>query len=694
VAHISPVSFANDALRHALVPLLEIKDSDIRISVLEQGRDAVDRGIHAGGAFSAVVPLVALYYSGFFSCDVENPTRAGQDLFVLSKGHAVAPLASIYVDLGYVDRDVLKNSRSVESILNGHPGPLLPGVLISTGPEGHGMPVAQGFAIAGKMAPVFDVFCLTGDGELQAGMIWEAVMYAGAKGLDNLCVIVDKNEGQLDNPKALLFPLPAVDRRFESFGWRAFNVDGKGYEGILEALRRFKADPRDGRPTVIVSATVKGWGAFSSFLCGHKVELPPEIVAQELELQHARREARVVQFLELLSKWEGTREGREACSHIREAAEGMNLRIDAEAGRVQRVEPPVKLARAAARLRRIPYQADELPKIQKGKEYPASWVITEAMRVFARSRRVASVDADLSTTSGLEAGVGWVDVGKALNVGVAESNMMCVGEAFAVLGYNTWVSTFCPFFDWRVLRRIAINFQERMEVIQSGGWLSEGHNLDMTFLATAPDLETRTNGATHMGNDDSLLFGQLGHLKIVTLCCPNQLLGFLRWVMEGGRGLLYARILRAPARALYDGDFSFEYGKGYWLAKKPGDRAYLVSSGRGVHEALQAVALLEAKGMPVGLIDMPSVDETLIGELYESGRSIYVAEQNNGYLVDSFRKVLWRKYGTVLPGRISGINTLDSNGRPQYIHSATYGQLLHRFGLSPELLAERIAREV
>ena len=78
---------------------------------------------------------------------------------------------------------------------------------------------------------------------------------------------------------------------------------------------------------------------------------------------------------------------------------------------------------------------------------------------------MVSIDADLATTSGLEAGVAAVDQNRALNVGVAEANMMNIGEAYAALGYNAWVSTFCPFFDWKVLRRIAVGYQERLEAI-------------------------------------------------------------------------------------------------------------------------------------------------------------------------------------------------------------------------------------
>jgi transketolase len=167
---IRPPAASQDYLvRQGILKLLAIKDSDVRLLSLEQCRDAVDKSLHAGGAFSATIPLVTLYYGGFMDIDVVDPTRRGQDLFTLSKGHAVAALASIYAELGFFDRSVLRNSRSYDSILNGHPGPILPGVHQATGPMGQGFSVAQGFAIAGKSSPKFDSYCLTGDGELQEG---------------------------------------------------------------------------------------------------------------------------------------------------------------------------------------------------------------------------------------------------------------------------------------------------------------------------------------------------------------------------------------------------------------------------------------------------------------------------------------------------------------------------------------------
>ena len=187
---------------------------------------------------------------------------------------------------------------------------------------------------------------------------------------------------------------------------------------------------------------------------------------------------------------------------------------------------------------------------------------------------MVSIDADLGTTSGLESGVAHVDQKRALNVGVAEANMMSMGEAFAALGCNTWVSTFCPFFNWQVLRRISVGHQERLEAIAApDGWLSHGHGLDLTFLATGPDFETRTNGATHMGNDDITIFDGSAHLKIIKRDCPGQLLEIMKWIMEGNRGLMYVRVMRTASAVLYDEGFRFEFGRAYTLREGPDDAA-------------------------------------------------------------------------------------------------------------------------
>ncbi len=679
--------------RRGVIKLLEIKDSDIRIMTLKQCRDAVDRGIHIGGAFSAVIPLVSLFYGSVMQLNITDPTEPGQDMFVLSKGHVVAPMASIYADLGYFDRSVLNNSRSEESILNGHPGPILPGVHISTGPLGQGMGVAQGFALVGKKSPNFDVFCLTGDGEFQEGPIWETAMFASHKKLDNLCVLIDKNSGQLDTHRQLVFPLLELDKKFTAFGWRVFEVDATQYGPVSDALQNFSFAPRDGRPTLIICHTRKGYGGFSDFLVKHKVVIQGPLMEQELALQEQQRADRVAEFLEFLTESETYGDDGTVAEKLLTIAKKMNLdvMIDAAIREIHPLTIPVKTRRAPVRNKKIEYETRQLPRLDSSQEYAASDVITMALKVFARDPRVVSIDADLASTSGLEAGIGWVDRDRALNVGVAEANMMCIGEAFAAMGYNAWVSTFCPFFDWKVLRRIAVGYQERLEAIaHTDGWLSDGHGLDLTFVATAPNFETKTNGATHMGNDDMHVFDGIAHLKIIDTSCPNQLLGVMQWIMAGNKGLVYVRIMRAPSGIIYDNAVDFEFGKGYILKESAADKAVIMSSGRGVHEALAVAKQLEQDGIMIGVVDMPSIDEQLMLDLYNSGKIILIAEQNNGYIWSEYRKVLFKSNQTIDTTRLVPINALDQDGKPQFIHSATYSQLLRRFGLAPDQLAETV----
>ncbi|HVP18927.1 MAG TPA: transketolase C-terminal domain-containing protein, partial [Spirochaetia bacterium] len=428
------------------------------------------------------------------------------------------------------------------------------------------------------------------------------------------------------------------------------------------------------------------------FMAGHKVELPDALAEQELALQAHRRAERAAEFLSILQGCGDLEGGDLIRQGLLAAARRMHLEVSpGPRPCVQPMASQVQRGPAAPRSKRIEYPASELPRLDASRPLSASAVITSAMKVFARDHRVVSIDADLGTTSGLQEGVAFVDTHRAHNVGVAEANMMCIGEAYAALGYNAWVSTFCPFFNYQVMRRIAISHQERLEVMRSkDGWLPAGHGLDLTFLATAPDFETRTNGATHMGNDDPLFFKEIAHLKMISLSCPNQVLAFMRWVMEGGRGLVYARMLRAPAPVLYGPEIEFEYGRGYWLLRGDRDIAFIVSSGRGTHEALEAGRLLQKEGIAVGVADLPSFDQALFRELYDSGRPVIIAEQNNGYLWSQLRNLLFRERSDIETGQLVPVNTLDPEGAPQFIHSATYEQLLRAFGLSPQQIAARV----
>jgi transketolase len=698
IARPEPIPRADYLLRQGVMKLLAVKDSDVRILTLEQCRDAVDKGLHAGGAFSAVIPLTALYYGGFMDIDIADPTRRGQDLFTLSKGHAVAAMAAIYADLGYFGREILRNSRSYASILNGHPGPILPGVHIATGPMGQGFGVAQGFAIAGRISPRFDSYCMSGDGELQEGPIWEAVMFAASKKLDNLCLMVDRNHGQLDIYSKTVFPMPDLAPVFRSFGWQAFDVDSTQHDGVYAALEEFRYGPRNGKPTAIICSTTKGYGSLSDFFNRHKVAAADALLAQELALQSQQRDDRVAEFGRFYLGLESVEGGTQMQDTLVNLAHGIHLDLAVRSGEVA-LSPamgPVLLRRVPPRNKKVRYDASLLPRVDRSKEYAASDIVTAAMKVFARDPAIVSIDSDLASTSGLEAGVAAVDQRRALNAGVAEANMMLMGEAFAAIGCNVWISTFCPFYDWKVLRRVAVGYQERLEAIEaSDGWLSEGHGLDLTMLATASNFETRTNGATHMANDDNLVFDAIAHLKIIDVSCPQQMLAVMKWIMDGNRGLVYVRVMRTGSPVIYGPDYGFEFGKGHVIRESAGDAAIVVSSGRGVHEAIAAAGLCTKRGIGLTVVDLPSIDEALLLQLYDSGKLLIFAEQNNGYIWQNFLKVLYRhrKVSADL-ARVATINTLDSQGRARFIHSGTYEELVDAFGLTAAQIAEFIEKRV
>jgi transketolase C-terminal domain/subunit len=477
-------------------------------------------------------------------------------------------------------------------------------------------------------------------------------------------------------------------------------VDATQYDAVFAALDRFKHGDRGGKPTAIVCRTTKGHGAFSSLLNAHKAAIEGAPLEHEFTLQAEQRRNRVDEFADFFEKLGNRPHGERLQEALIERARQMHLRVAVDSpGRfaVSPIVGPAIAQRAPRRDKKIRYNPDDLPRIDKIKQYGPAAIVTAAMKVFALDSRVVSIDADLGTTSGLEAGIAAVDQSRALNVGVAEANMMNIGEAYAALGYNAWVSTFCPFFDWKVLRRIAVGYQERMETIAAaGGWLSEGHGLDLTFLATAPNFETRTNGATHMGNDDITVFDGIAHLKIVDVSCPRQLLAIMQWIMAGNRGLVYLRVMRTPSAVLYGDDYSFEFGRADFVRRGPDDAAVIVSSGRGVHEALAAAEECARRGLSVGVVDMPSIDEQLLLNLCQSRQVVCFAEQNNGYLWQSFLRVLGRNPGTAWDGlrRVVAVNTLGSDGRPRFIHSGAYEELLAAFRLTPADLAGTVAERV
>lgn len=500
----------------ALYALLEVKDSDLRLDTVYQGNHAVDQGIHIGGTFSELIPLIALFYGGFIHVNVEDPTARESDIYVQSKGHGIAGMASVFSDFGFFDRALLENSRGSDSDLNGHPGPILPGVHIATGPLGQGISAAVGFAMAQKIEGVGRTFCLMGDGELQEGIPWEAFMFASAKNLNNLCILIDHNYGQNDDSHRLMLSMGSLREKLESFGFDVLDVNGQEYEPIYHALEHFQ-HRIDSRPMAIISECRKGEGGFSKATESHKTTVGQDLAEWEIHQQTLRRETRIKNLCHFLQA--AKVRAPEEYEQLLHWASKMGIDVQQDengpVGVIRRYSQR-RTKRAAPRDKTLHYQERDLPDPKIGDKLQCSKIAADMVAAFSRDPKMITLDADMGLISGLQPGMLKHAGNRGINVGIAESNMSGIAEAFAAKGYNVWHSTFGVFFDWRVLRRITVSQQERMESIsKSDGWLSEGHQLDITLFSTASNIDTGVNGATHMSIDDVTALMQLVTIQLL-----------------------------------------------------------------------------------------------------------------------------------------------------------------------------------
>ena len=215
---------------------------------------------HPGGSLSAADLFTYLYFEEM-NIDPKDPKKADRDRFVLSKGHTAPGLYSALAERGYFPKEDLVTLRHLGSYLQGHPDMKhIPGVDMSSSSLGQGISAAVGMALSAKLSnDSYRVYTLLGDGEIQEGQVWEAAMFAGARKLDNLVVIVDNNGLQIDGKiEDVCSPYP-IDKKFEAFNFHVINVaDGNDMAQLRAAFDEAKTVK--GMPTAIVMKTVKGKG--------------------------------------------------------------------------------------------------------------------------------------------------------------------------------------------------------------------------------------------------------------------------------------------------------------------------------------------------------------------------------------------------------------------------------------------------
>jgi transketolase len=229
--------------------------TQIRRTVIEVSGS--DTGVHIGGSLS-VADILAVLYGEVLRDPAGETGAADRDWLILSKGHACVALYAALAAVGIIDEAECRTYAKPGSRLAGHPMKRLPGVDFSTGSLGHGLSIGLGVALAGRRLGLRSrAFVILGDGELQEGSSWEAVMAAAHLGADNLYAIVDRNGWQISGRTEECLALEPLAAKWDAFGWLVRRVDGHDQEQIRAA---FAAPVRPGVPTVLLADTVKARG--------------------------------------------------------------------------------------------------------------------------------------------------------------------------------------------------------------------------------------------------------------------------------------------------------------------------------------------------------------------------------------------------------------------------------------------------
>ncbi|MEW6703131.1 MAG: 1-deoxy-D-xylulose-5-phosphate synthase N-terminal domain-containing protein [Bacteroidota bacterium] len=211
------------------------------------------------GASLSCADLIVYLYKEFLNVSLEKLNDPGRDYFFLSKGHDVPALYGTYVELGWLEKERLKNHLKTNDFIYWHPNRNIPGIEFHSGSLGHNLSVAMGVALDCKLKNQKNkIVVVVGDGELNEGSMWEAMLVASAYKLDNLLIIVDRNQFQANMQTEDLIPLNPLDNKFEAFGLKVETVDGHNFEMMEKVFLKFPFEKE--KVSVIIAETIRGKG--------------------------------------------------------------------------------------------------------------------------------------------------------------------------------------------------------------------------------------------------------------------------------------------------------------------------------------------------------------------------------------------------------------------------------------------------
>lgn len=487
---------------------------------------------------ASMAEILSVLFFDTMHYTIEDPRNAGNDRFVLSKGHAAPILYAVWAEAGLFPKEDLLNLRKIDSFLEGHPTPRLNFVDVATGSLGQGINCSAGMAFVGKKIDKVDynVYCLLGDGESAEGSVWEALSFASIHKLDNLITIFDVNRLGQSEPAPLQHDMAVYEARCKAFGADTYNIDGHNVEALVQALNDAKSN-KNGKPKAIICKTFKGKGL-------------TEVIEDKVE-------------------WHGKPLGvhsEKVLAHLESLLSSPTTTLKPKSPKSQLPIPDlstVKLSEAPS------YKADD--KVATRQAYGFALA-----KIGRNNDRVVAFDGDTknSTFSDLFRKEFPDRFGECF---IAEQNMVGVGIGAACRDRSiVFLSTFAAFFSraYDHLRMAAIS-QSNINCCGSHCGVSIGED-----------------GPSQMALEDIAMFRAI---PTATIFYPSDAVSTERAVELAAqtKGITFIRTSRPATSMVYVNEEQFQVGKAKIVSQNGTlDQALVIAAGVTLHEALRAADIL------------------------------------------------------------------------------------------------------
>ena len=565
---------------------------------------AAARSGHPTSAMSAA-DLLAVLVDGYLRFDFDDPKSAANDRLVFSKGHASTLLYAIYRAAGVVSDEEILSYRKLDSMLEGHPTPLIPWVDVATGSLGQGLPIGVGMALAGKHLEGLPtrVWVLCGDSEMAEGSMWEAFEHASHFGLDNLTAIIDVNRLGQRGETMVGWDLDTYAARAEAFGWNAIEIDGHDLDAIDQAYAQAIATTE--KPTVVVARTLKGKGVAAvenlNGFHGKVLDDPDAAIAELGGLSDVRVE-------------------------------------------IAKPETAAPSRPAAATL--------DLPRYELGSEVATRKAYGDALAALGAARPdVVVVDGEVSNSTFAET-FAKAHPDRYFEMYIAEQQMVAAAVGLQAVGWRPFASTFAAFLSraYDFVRMAAVS-RATLALCGSHAGVSIGED-----------------GPSQMGLEDIASFRAIHGSTVLHPCDANQTAQLVA-AMADTPGISYLRTLRPATPVLYAPDEAFEIGGSRVLRSSDADEVTLIGAGITVHEALNAAEALAEEGIAARVIDLYSIKpldvDTLRAAAEDTGGRLVTIEDHwaEGGLGDA---VLDALAGSDTPPRVVklAVRSMPHSGTP------------------------------